>query len=163
MDHGQEHGGVHDHPHPHAHEKPHSHDKGGHSHGLFGGKGHSHGPGGHSHGDGDGFGRGGLIGLGVAGGLVPSPSALLVLLSAVALGRTWFGVGLVFGYGIGMALALSVAGVLLVKLRGRIDGWTARRGFVRAERLARVLPVLTALLVLAVGTGLALRAAGGAV
>ncbi len=153
---------AHDHPHPHPHEQETT--PGGHSHGLFGGKGHSHGPGGHSHGPaGDGFGRGGLIGLGVAGGLVPSPSALLVLLSAVALGRTWFGIGLVFGYGLGMALALSVAGVLLVRLRGRIDGWTSRRGFARAERFAAVLPIFTALLVLAVGTGLALRAGGGSV
>lgn len=162
-DHGHDHGhdhAPHDHPHPHPHET----EAAGHSHGWFGGKGHRHGPDGHAHGPaGDGFGRGGLIGLGVAGGLVPSPSALLVLLSAVALGRTWFGVGLVFGYGLGMALALSVAGLLLVRLRGRIDGWTSRRGFARAEKFAAVLPILTALLVLAVGTGLALRSGGGTV
>ena len=125
--------------------------------------GHSHGEGGHSHGPKDGFGRGGLVGLGIAGGLVPSPSALLVLLAATALGRTWFGIALVLGYGLGMAVALSVAGLLLVKLRGRIDRWTSGNRLARANKIAAVLPILTALLVLAVGTGLAVRALGGSV
>lgn len=39
----------------------------------------------------------------LAGGLVPSPSALVVLLAAIALGRTIFGVALVLVYGLGMA------------------------------------------------------------
>lgn len=159
--HDHDHGG-HDHPHDHPHVPAHEHAPG-HKHGLFGGHGHSH-TGGHGpDGSHEGFGRGGLIGLGVAGGLVPSPSALLVLLAATALGRTYFGIGLVLGYGLGMALALSVAGILLVKLRGRIDRWTARKGFARASRLVAVLPVLTALLVLTVGVGLAVRALGGQV
>lgn len=122
------------------------------------GHGHSHGHG-HDH----GFGRGGLIGLGVAGGLVPSPSALLVLLGAIALGRTWLGVVLVLGYGVGMALALSVAGLLLVRLQGRVTAVLAGR---RATRLAAVvayLPVLTACLVIVVGVGLVLRALSGTV
>ncbi|MFJ7063773.1 nickel transporter, partial [Streptomyces microflavus] len=51
--------------------------------------------------------RTGLIGMGIAGGLVPSPSALVVLLGAVALGRTAFGVLLVIGYGLGMAATLT--------------------------------------------------------
>ena len=52
--------------------------------------------------------------MGVAGGLVPSPSALVVLLGAIALGRTVFGVALVLGYGIGMAATLTAAGLILV-------------------------------------------------
>ena len=44
--------------------------------------------------------------MGMAGGLVPTPSALVVLLGATALGRAWFGVLLVAIYGIGMALTL---------------------------------------------------------
>ena len=67
------------------------------------------------------FGRGALVGLGVAGGLVPSPTALLVLLGAIGLGRTWFGVGLVLSYGVGMAATLTAAGLLLVGLRDRLD------------------------------------------
>jgi len=95
--------------------------------------------------------------------LVPSPSALLVLLAATALGRTWFGVFLVLGYGVGMALALCAAGLLLVRLRGRLDRLVGGTRLARADRLLAVLPVLTALLVLGVGVLLALRAAGGTV
>ncbi|MCY0937554.1 nickel/cobalt transporter [Streptomyces sp. H34-S4] len=109
-------------------------------------------------------GKAGLIGIGIAGGLVPSPSALVVLLGAVALGRTAFGVCLVIGYGLGMALTLTVAGLLLVRVRERIETHH-RTGPLRdnalLRRLARTGPVLTSLLVIAVGFGLILRAAMG--
>lgn len=94
---------------------------------------------------------------------MPSPSALLVLLAATALGRTVFGVVLVLGYGLGMAAALSAAGLLLVKVRGRLDRYAGHTRLARADRLLAALPVLTALLVLAVGVGLTLRAIGGSV
>jgi len=174
----------HEHPRPHPHPHPHNHgasdaghdhaahdhaadDHAAHDHGA-----HDHGAGSHTHGFGrrhshtpseGGFSRGGLVGLGVAGGLVPSPSALLVLLAATALGRTVFGVVLVLGYGLGMAGALSAAGLLLVKLRGRLDRYADSPRLARADRLLAALPVLTALLVLAVGSGLVLRALGGTV
>lgn len=109
------------------------------------------------------FGRAGLVGLGVAGGVVPSPSALLVLLAAVALGRTVFGVVLVLGYGLGMAGALMATGLLLVSLRNRLVRLTLGRRVTRASGLLRLMPVLTALLVLVVGAGLMLRALGGTV
>ncbi len=51
-----------------------------------------------------------LVGMGLAGGLVPSPSALVVLLGAIALGRTAFGILLVVGYGVGMAATLITVG-----------------------------------------------------
>ena len=151
-------GHEHDHDHEHhTQEHPHDHQDGAHKHGMFGGRGHSHDP------SEKAFSRTGLVGLGVAGGLVPSPSALLVLLAATALGRTWFGVFLVLGYGVGMALALCAAGLLLVRLRGRLDRLVGGTRLARADRLLAVLPVLTALLVLAVGVLLALRAAAGTV
>lgn len=103
------------------------------------------------------------MGLGIAGGLVPSPSALLVLLAAAALGRTIFGILLVLAYGLGMAAALTSAGLLLVHLRDRLA--TSRLLSTRRpiyERLSASLPVLTAVLVLVVGVGLTVRAAGGA-
>ena len=121
------------------------------------GHGHSHGHG-HGHGHGYGYGRSGLIGMGVAGGLVPSPSALVVLLGAIALGRTWFGVLLVLGYGVGMAATLTLVGVLLVRLRDRFD----RLGLPhRLTRLRNWLPAFTATLVLVVGLGLVVRAVAG--
>lgn len=105
-----------------------------------------------------GSGRGGLIGMGVAGGLVPSPSALVVLIASIGLGRTVFGVLLVFAYGLGMAGTLTVVGLTLVRLRDRL----ARRltDPARARwlvRIARGAPVVTAALVLVVGLSLVLR------
>ncbi|QYA97772.1 nickel transporter [Streptomyces anulatus] len=108
--------------------------------------------------------RSGLIGMGIAGGLVPSPSALVVLLGAVALGRTAFGVLLVIGYGLGMAATLTLAGLLLVRLRERVESHDRARTLRHhplLRKLARTGPVVTSLLVVAVGLGLTLRAATG--
>jgi nickel/cobalt transporter (NicO) family protein len=161
---------THTHPHDHPHHHPHDHDHdGAHGHDQDGAHGHDrahsrH----HEHNHRHGYrhklghhhhhhhGRAGLIGLGVAGGLVPSPSALVVLLGAIALGRTWFGVLLVLGYGLGMAATLTAAGILLVRLRHRLEQLNIKR---RAARLNALLPLGTATLVLVVGLGMAARAA----
>jgi ABC-type nickel/cobalt efflux system permease component RcnA len=101
------------------------------------------------------LGRAGLVGMGVAGGLVPSPSALVVLLGAVALGRTVFGVVLVLTYGIGMAATLTGAGLLAVRLSNR---WSGRLERMRlARRLTAATPMVTGGLVVMVGLGLAAR------
>lgn len=102
--------------------------------------------------------RRGLVGMGIAGGLVPSPSALIVLLSAIALGRTAFGVLLVIGYGLGMAATLTAAGLVLVRVRDRVQ---RRQAGGRVSRLAtrwmRIAPFATATLVVLVGLGVATR------
>lgn len=89
---------------------------------------------------------------------MPSPSALVVLLGAVALGRTAFGILLVIGYGLGMASTLTLAGLLLVRLRDRISARTAGRASARLKALARIGPAATSTLVLLVGIGLIARA-----
>ncbi len=96
-----------------------------------------------------------LATMGVAGGLVPSPSALVVLLGASALGRPVFGALLVVGYGVGMALTLTVAGLLLLRAQAALHrrGWTSGRG----ARAVRALPLATATVVLAVGGLVVLR------
>ena len=139
-------GRQHQHQHDHAHDHDHAHEEE-HSHG---GVTHTHAalPEGR-------LGWRTLAGMGVAGGLVPSPSALVVLLGATALGRAWFGVLLVLCYGIGMAITLTAAGLLLLRAQGVIErrGWTLRRG----RDLARLLPVGTASVVVLVGVGLVAR------
>jgi nickel/cobalt transporter (NicO) family protein len=97
--------------------------------------------------------------MGIAGGLVPSPSALVVLLSAIALGRTTFGVVLVFAYGLGMAATLTVAGLLLVRVRDRLQRRASARVALGSigQRWLRVSPYATASLVVSVGLGLAVR------
>lgn len=90
--------------------------------------------------------------MGVAGGLVPTPSALVVLLGATALGRPWFGVVLVAVYGVGMALTLMAAGVALVRLQSWVEAHWNRY---RSVNLAiRWLPAVTA--VMLIGAGLLL-------
>ncbi|GIG88247.1 hypothetical protein Pen02_31830 [Plantactinospora endophytica] len=144
---GREH--AHQHDNADSHEHGHSHD---HSHRHGAGHRHHHGPS-----------RLGILGLGVSGGLVPSPSALVILLGAIGLGRTGFGVLLVVGYGVGMAATLTAAGLLVVRLRQR---WDQRRRPDRTARwrrlavLAAAAPIGTAALVLVVGLVLAGRALG---
>ena len=153
-DHPHDDHAAHDHPHPHD---DHDHAAGAvHSHGW--GKAHSHAP---ATAAGPAFSRGGLIGLGAAGGLVPSPSALVVLLAAVTAGRTYFGIGLVLAYGLGMALALCVAGLLVVRLQDRLTRMLAGRKIARLGWVASALPILTASLVLIVGLGLMAKAISG--
>ncbi|MEU3917669.1 nickel transporter [Streptomyces sp. NPDC029004] len=139
---------------------PHRHRHHGHRH-SHGAAPHGHGHT-HAHTWGEGITRRGLVGMGIAGGLVPSPSALVVLLGAIALGRTTFGILLVLGYGLGMAATLTAAGILLVRLRDRLDSALAAGRLTRITWAARLSPVLTAALVVLVGTGLTLRALSGA-
>ena len=89
-----------------------------------------------------------LVALGLAGGMVPSASALVLLLGAVAAHRAELGILLVAAFGVGMAATLVGAGIALV---------AAGRLFVRApmaSRLAGFAPLVTALAVLTVGLGL---------
>jgi ABC-type nickel/cobalt efflux system permease component RcnA len=101
-----------------------------------------------------------LLSMGLAGGLVPSPSALVVLVGAIALHRAWFGVVLVVFYGAGMAVTLVSIGFLLSRLRGRFirrvqPGSSLSRAF-------GTLPLLTAGLICVIGLVLAIRGLGQA-
>lgn len=93
-----------------------------------------------------------LFALGFAGGIVPSPSAIVVLLGAIALGRAWFGVILVIAYGLGMAATLSAAGLLLRRARGMLTSRSTGTGM--AARVLGVAPFVTASILLVVGIGL---------
>jgi ABC-type nickel/cobalt efflux system permease component RcnA len=136
-------GGHHHHPHLHDHDHHHHH----HHH-------HDHGPPGRP------LGRRGLVALGLAGGLVPSPSAVVVLLGGIALGQAWFGVALVIAYGLGMAATLTGVGLLLAHLRTRMDRRLHLPAGSLLARLGRLLPAATASVIVVVG--LALAASGAA-
>lgn len=129
----------HDHAHDHAHEHEHGHD---HVHD------HVHEPARPS--------RRSLVTLGFAGGLVPTPTAIVVLLGATAIGRAWFGALLVLAYGLGMAATLVAAGVLLARARRRFD---LRARSDRVIRIAAVIPIATAIVVTVSGLVLVARAA----
>lgn len=101
-----------------------------------------------------------IAAMGVAGGLVPSPSALIVLLGATALGRAWFGVVLVVSYGAGMAATLTGTGLLLLRVRRGLDRGQRSR-LLRLPSPARLLlarlPLVTAGVIVILGTVFAAR------
>jgi nickel/cobalt exporter len=93
----------------------------------------------------------GLAAVALSGGLLPSPSALVVLLGAVALHRIALGVFLVGAFSVGLAAALTGVGVLVIKARSIA---TMRLG----AGLGALLPVLSAAAIVAVGLVLTGRA-----
>jgi ABC-type nickel/cobalt efflux system permease component RcnA len=100
------------------------------------------------------IGKRGLLAIGFVGGLVPSPSALVVLLGAIALGRLWFGIVLIAAYGAGMGATLAGAGLLLVHARARLERAQTRRW---ATRSAAAIPIVAACVVLLLGVATAAR------
>jgi nickel/cobalt exporter len=120
---------------------------------------HVHGAGGHSHGlaipdEGprERPGKRQLLILGITGGMVPCPAALVVLLSAVAVHRVGFGLFLIVAFSaglaavlIGMGLAAVYAGRLLAKVP--VEG-----------RLVRMwMPVASAAMITVLGCAIAVR------
>ena len=99
----------------------------------------------------------GLAFLGLAGGLIPSTSALLILLGSIAAGRPAFGVVLVVAFGLGMAIVMTGIGLGLVLARGRLDRVAVGRPF---GRLGAAVPMLAACLVILVGLVLTIQAVG---
>ena len=110
---------------------------------------HGHG---HHHHDHHHHDRRGLLGVGVAAGLLPCPSALVVLLSAIALHRIGFGLALIVAFSLGLAATITSIGLVAV---------LAKRAFSRFSfngPLIRLLPAASALVILAVGIGITLKA-----
>ncbi|GGW48985.1 hypothetical protein GCM10010503_27260 [Streptomyces lucensis JCM 4490] len=158
-DHHHDQDGVHHHD--HGHDGGH-HDHDGHHH--QGGVVHTHG--GHTHSHPTAPTLRGTILLGFAGGLVPSPSAVVVLVGAAALGKAWFGLLLVVAYGAGLALTLTAAGFAVVRLGSGVTRVLERRPRWTAHPLAalvrRTLPLVSAAVVVALGVGLVLKGAASA-
>jgi ABC-type nickel/cobalt efflux system permease component RcnA len=112
---------------------------------------HAHGHQHHHDHDHEGYGRGGLLGVGVAAGLLPCPSALVVLLSAIALHRIGLGLALIVAFSVGLAATITGIGLVAV---------LARKAFGRLRldgRLVGALPAVSAIVILAVGLGITLK------
>jgi ABC-type nickel/cobalt efflux system permease component RcnA len=139
----------HDHEHAHAHHDDHERPAT-HSHG---GLTHSHLPPTAST-----ISWRGLVALGLAGGLIPSTSALFILLGSIVAGRPAFGFVLVVVFGFGMAMVMSGVGLAMVFARTRLDRLPSGSGF---GRLARHAPLVAAVVVLAFGLYLTAQAIGG--
>lgn len=80
----------------------------------------------------------GLLALGVSGGLVPCPAALVLLLSAISLGRIGLGMVLVTAFSAGLAIVMSGIGVLMIYARRLFEHFSFE------ARVPRLLPVASA-------------------
>jgi len=101
----------------------------------------------HEHGE-----RRSLVAVGISGGLLPCPSALVVLLAAISLHRVAFGMLLVFAFSLGLAVAITCVGLAAV---------LAKRAFARFDgrgRLLTVLPAVSALVIVIAGVAMVARA-----
>jgi nickel/cobalt transporter (NicO) family protein len=153
-------GPSHHHAHPHdhhrhdldhgstaAHQHPHGDDVGWHSHGW--GTYHSH--------------RVDLVtdnrpklavllALGIAGGILPDPAALAILLAALASGKVMLGLATVVVFSLGFAATLVVVGVIAAKVGEKILEWLSSIWVVRVQ-------IATTLLILGMGIVLTVKAA----
>lgn len=152
-------GAGHHHPHVHPHPHEHRHEHGvGHTHDgsvmhSHGGRMHSHLPPG-TNGEAVTWRR--LLALGIAGGLVPCPSAMVLLLAAVALNKTAYGLLLVLAFSVGLAMTLTGVGLAFLYARNRLPRLAA------GTRWPHLLPVLSAALITVVGVLLCYGAVSGA-
>ena len=134
--------------HTHAHDEEHSHDgQVYHRHGS--GSWHTHTPPGA---DGEPVTWRSLLALGISGGLLPCPSALVVMLGAIALHRVAFGLVLIGAFSLGLASVLTAIGIMLV-YAGRFFNRLPQGG-----RLLRLLPAASALFITVVGIGITFEA-----
>jgi ABC-type nickel/cobalt efflux system permease component RcnA len=93
-----------------------------------------------------------LFAVGVSGGLLPCPSALVVLLAAISLHRTAFGLALVLAFSVGLAITITAIGLVAVLARGVFR----RKSF--DGRLVRALPAVSAVAILVAGLLMTVRA-----
>jgi nickel/cobalt exporter len=120
--------------HEHAHEHHHHHAHHDHGHEIS---------------------RRSLLAVGISGGMLPCPSALVVLLAAISLHRVAFGLALIVAFSVGLALSITGLGLVAVAAKHVF----ARRSF--DGILVRVLPAVSALVILAAGVAMTARALPG--
>jgi nickel/cobalt exporter len=93
-----------------------------------------------------------ILGVGISGGIIPCPTALVVLLAAISLHRVGYGLVLILAFSVGLATAMTGIGLLAV---------TAKRVFTRVDfesGFVRLLPAVSAVVVLVLGLAMTVRA-----
>jgi len=98
--------------------------------------------------------RKGLAGLAVAGGILPSPTAIVVLLATFSAHRVGFGLALITAFSFGMAAALIAVGFVAVRARTAVSKRLS-------GRLVWALPVVTAVVIACLGVYLTIKGAAG--
>ena len=114
---------------------------------------HDHGSGPHSHhhehpqGE---IGLGSLLALGASGGLVPCPSALVLLLTSIAMGKVALGLMLLVSFSLGLASVLVGIGLVVLYAKNLLPTGTMSRD----NAFFRYVPVISAGVIVVVGVGL---------
>ena len=164
---------AHDHHHGHSHDEHHHPEEEGsgvhshtHSHAMEHAADHAH-SGLHTHDgvhyhshevpgqDGEPITWRSLLALGISGGLLPCPSALVVMLGAIALQRVAFGLLLIIAFSMGLAGVLTAFGLALV-YAGKFFARLPESG-----RVLKLLPVASALFITVLGAGITWQAVMG--
>jgi len=143
LGHSHHHDHDHDHHH-HAHDHGHSHD---HSHSHDHAHSHTHDGHTHSHVPPGDITLGSLMALGASGGLVPCPAAMVLLLSAIAIGRIGLGLVLLLAFSLGLAGVLMAIGMLVIHAKN----WLPESAKSGQHPLMRFAPVASAFVILCVG------------
>ena len=145
--HSHAHARSHSHAHSHAHSRSrsnvfaHTHMHDGHS---------------HTHTVPDQITLGSLLGLGVSGGLVPCPSALVLLLSAISLGQVAIGLALLSAFSAGLAVVLIAVGGLVLYGKNLLP----KKNLAANHPLIRLVPLFSSVVVIVVGLLMTLTAIG---
>jgi ABC-type nickel/cobalt efflux system permease component RcnA len=129
----------HDHDHAHAHGLPHTHDHHHHD--------HDHGPHGHSHVPEGEVSIKSLIALGASGGMVPCPSALVLLLISISLGHVGLGLLLLVSFSLGLAGVLMAIGMFVIYAKQ----WLPDPVKTSQHPAFRLIPVLSAFVIVCIG------------
>ncbi len=156
--HGHHHHG-HSHEHGHSHTHHHGHDRAHHSHDHH----HHHGP---DDADDSTVTKRSLIGLGAAAGLIPCPSALVVLLGAISQHEVALGLLLITAFSLGLAGTLTGLGLAVVWARRVVPRLAPKLSLFRGagvRRLVAAMPAASALVIVAVGCLLTFQALPGVV
>lgn len=131
--------------HDHSHEH-HLHDEHSHTHHTHGEFSHTHGGSTHTHLPPDKITWGGLLALGISGGLLPCPSALVLMLAAISKERIGYGLVLTIAFSFGLAATLTAVGLLFLWGGKLIDG-----SRLAGSRIVKMLPVFSAFVIACVG------------
>jgi len=146
-------GAHHHHDHGHSHDHGHHHGDHGHDHADHGHHQHDgEGDDGHSHAPPADLSVRALAAAGFTAGLLPCPSAMVLMLGAISLGRVAYGLVLVIAFSLGLAVVLSAIGLLFLYARRFMDRLPL------GGRIANAVPVASAVVIVTLGLVLTARA-----
>ncbi|MEO8074648.1 MAG: sulfite exporter TauE/SafE family protein, partial [Acidobacteriota bacterium] len=128
--------------HSHSHDEHHSHD---HNH-AHDGLAHTHGGSTHTHLPPENITWRSLLALGISGGLLPCPSALVLMLAAIAKGRVVYGILLTLVFSFGLAATLTAVGLAFL-----YTGKFFNNPKLSENRIIKALPVFSAFVIACVG------------